>query len=158
MSKLRYRELKSYVQATAELWFELKHLCVREHMLCVCKLCICTCVVHFGVNVDVKVYVGPEHDIRSAALKFLPYTFEMGSLTGPGAKLVGKFRSLWLYLGFRHTHTWLCTWVLSFKLRPSSLNGSLTCKALCLRPPALLWLLVFVFSSFLTQSQSVTPG
>lgn len=51
-------------------------------------------MVHFGVNVHVKVCVRPELDIRSDALKSLPYTFEMGSLTGPGAKLVGKFRSL----------------------------------------------------------------
>lgn len=63
-------------------------------MLCVCKLCICTRVVHFGVNVYVKVYVRPEPDISNAALKSLPYTLEMGSLTEPGAKLVGKFHSL----------------------------------------------------------------
>lgn len=62
-------------------------------MLCVCKLCLCTCVVNFGVNVYVKVYVRAELDIRSPALKSLPSTFEMGSLTGPGAKLVVKFRS-----------------------------------------------------------------
>ena len=51
-------------------------------------------MVHFEVNVYVTVYVRAELDIRSPALRSLPSAFEMGSLTGPGAKLVVKLRSL----------------------------------------------------------------
>lgn len=36
-------------------------------MLGICKLCICICVVHLGVNMYVKVHVRPELDIRSPA-------------------------------------------------------------------------------------------